>query len=201
MPLADPLDFGRTDGSGFTPPTSPGIQGITDAGLAVQVAGDTNDLTKARFVDRRPDRLSMFACLPTQDGAAAAAELRRGRRAGRGGSADQRLHQCRRREHGPALDDDSVRAFVGGGGGAGRSGLPASTRAAAFPAGHLRRLRVAGWVAWGFGYETATHAVRLMLSGLFDRHPGVQVILGHLAEGLAFLLPRLEHRLLAAVSQ
>ncbi len=34
-----------------------------------------------------------------------------------------------------------------------------------------------------------------MLSGLFDRHPGVQIILGHLGEGLPFLLPRLEHRL------
>lgn len=34
-----------------------------------------------------------------------------------------------------------------------------------------------------------------MLSGLFDRHPGVQVILGHLAEGLPSLLPRLAHRL------
>jgi gamma-resorcylate decarboxylase len=34
-----------------------------------------------------------------------------------------------------------------------------------------------------------------MLSGLFDRHPGVQIIIGHLAEGLPFLLPRLEHRL------
>lgn len=49
--------------------------------------------------------------------------------------------------------------------------------------------------AWGFAHETATHAVRLMRSGLFDRHPGVQIILGHLAEGLPFLLPRLEHRL------
>ena len=34
-----------------------------------------------------------------------------------------------------------------------------------------------------------------MLSGLFDQHPGVQIILGHLGEGLPFLLPRLEHRL------
>jgi len=30
--------------------------------------------------------------------------------------------------------------------------------------------------AWGFAHETATHAVRLMLSGLFDRHPGVQTM-------------------------
>jgi len=49
--------------------------------------------------------------------------------------------------------------------------------------------------AWGFAHETATHAVRLMLSGLFDQHPRVQIILDHLGEGLPFLLPRLEHRL------
>ncbi|WKD51657.1 amidohydrolase family protein [Microbulbifer spongiae] len=49
--------------------------------------------------------------------------------------------------------------------------------------------------AWGFGHETATHVVRLMLSGLFDQNPGLIVILGHLGEGLPFLLPRLQHRL------
>ena len=49
--------------------------------------------------------------------------------------------------------------------------------------------------AWAFGHETSTHAVRLMLSGLFDRHPSIQVILGHLGEGLPYTLPRLEHRL------
>jgi gamma-resorcylate decarboxylase len=57
--------------------TSPGIQSITDTELAVKVAQDTNDLVKSNFVDQRPDRLSMFACLPTQDGTEAAAELRR----------------------------------------------------------------------------------------------------------------------------
>lgn len=37
--------------------------------------------------------------------------------------------------------------------------------------------------------------MRLILSGLFDRHPGVNIILGHLGEALPFTLPRLEHRL------
>jgi len=46
-----------------------------------------------------------------------------------------------------------------------------------------------------FGVETATHTLRLMLSGLFDRFPNLTVILGHLGEGLPFLLPRVEHRL------
>jgi predicted TIM-barrel fold metal-dependent hydrolase len=43
--------------------------------------------------------------------------------------------------------------------------------------------------------ETATHAIRLMLSGLFDKYPNLTIILGHLGEGLPFMLPRLEHRL------
>jgi predicted TIM-barrel fold metal-dependent hydrolase len=34
-----------------------------------------------------------------------------------------------------------------------------------------------------------------MLSGLFDRFPALQIILGHMGEGLPFLLPRVESRL------
>ena len=48
---------------------------------------------------------------------------------------------------------------------------------------------------WGFGAETAAHTLRLILSGLFDRFPRLRIILGHLSEGLPFLLPRVEHRL------
>src|SRR5271169_3979444 len=57
--------------------TSPGIQSITDTALAIQAARDANDLVQEKFVGPYPDRLSFFACLPTQDGAEAAAELRR----------------------------------------------------------------------------------------------------------------------------
>lgn len=48
---------------------------------------------------------------------------------------------------------------------------------------------------WAFGVETATHALRLIVSGLFDRFPGLTVILGHLGETLPFALNRLDHRL------
>lgn len=34
-----------------------------------------------------------------------------------------------------------------------------------------------------------------MLSGLFDAFPNLQIILGHLGEGLPYLLPRMQHRL------
>src|SRR4030095_14836462 len=35
---------------------------------------------------------------------------------------------------------------------------------------------------WGFAPEAATHALRLIYSGLFDRFPALTVILGHLGE-------------------
>jgi gamma-resorcylate decarboxylase len=47
---------------------------------------------------------------------------------------------------------------------------------------------------WGFTVETATHALRLMTSGLFDRFPRLSVILGHLGETLPFSMWRIEHR-------
>jgi 2,3-dihydroxybenzoate decarboxylase len=48
---------------------------------------------------------------------------------------------------------------------------------------------------WAFGVETATHALRLMCSGLFDRYPRLTVILGHLGEGLPASIWRVDHRL------
>ena len=39
---------------------------------------------------------------------------------------------------------------------------------------------------WTFTVETATHALRLMTSGLFDRFPRLTVIIGHLGETLPF---------------
>jgi 2,3-dihydroxybenzoate decarboxylase len=48
---------------------------------------------------------------------------------------------------------------------------------------------------WGFGAETAVHALRMLTGGVFDRVPGLQVILGHLGELLPFAIRRLEQRL------
>ena len=46
---------------------------------------------------------------------------------------------------------------------------------------------------WGFGVETGTHAVRLILSGAFDRFPGLRICLGHMGEGVHFWLWRMDH--------
>ena len=46
--------------------------------------------------------------------------------------------------------------------------------------------------AWGFTVETATQALRLVLSGLFDAHPRLKIILGHLGETLPFFVWRID---------
>ena len=45
--------------------------------------------------------------------------------------------------------------------------------------------------AWGFTVETATQGVRLCLSGVFDKYPDLRFIMGHLGEGLPFLMWRI----------
>lgn len=49
--------------------------------------------------------------------------------------------------------------------------------------------------AWGFGVEAGTLGIRMVLSGVFDRYPGLQVILGHLGEGITFQLTRIDESL------
>ena len=46
--------------------------------------------------------------------------------------------------------------------------------------------------AWGWHIETATHVLRLILSGAFDRYPKLQLVIGHMGEGLAFMMPRID---------
>jgi len=58
------------------------------------------------------------------------------------------------------------------------SGLPGDT-------GHL--LSIAGW---GWHSETAIHVLRLILAGVFDKLPKLQVIIGHMGEGIPYALAR-----------
>src|SRR5258708_22904424 len=44
--------------------------------------------------------------------------------------------------------------------------------------------------AFGWHSETAIHVLRLVLTGAFERHPGLTVIVGHMGEMLPFMLGR-----------
>ncbi len=49
--------------------------------------------------------------------------------------------------------------------------------------------------AWGYTVETATQAIRLVLSGVFDKHPKLKIVLGHFGETLPFLVWRINSSL------
>src|SRR5580693_2463958 len=55
--------------------------------------------------------------------------------------------------------------------------------------------------AYGWHYETSLHALRMILGGVFDRLPGLKVILGHLGEGIPFHLPRIDDTLTPLAGQ
>jgi predicted TIM-barrel fold metal-dependent hydrolase len=46
--------------------------------------------------------------------------------------------------------------------------------------------------SWGWHMETAIHVLRLVLSGSLDRHPRLQIVIGHMGEAIPFMLDRLD---------
>ncbi len=46
---------------------------------------------------------------------------------------------------------------------------------------------------WGYGIETSTHAVRMIVSGVFDRFPKLKICLGHMGEAVHFWAWRLDY--------
>jgi hypothetical protein len=46
--------------------------------------------------------------------------------------------------------------------------------------------------SWGWHIETAIYVLRIVLSGAFDKHPRLQLVMRHLGEDLSSMLPRVE---------
>ena len=47
-------------------------------------------------------------------------------------------------------------------------------------------------VGWGWHINTATQVLRLILGGVFDRHPDAAIVVGHMGEATSFMLPRFD---------
>ncbi len=175
--------------------TSPGVQSVIDPQQAVALARSANDYAAA-FIKRFPDRLASFAAVPLQDPKLAAVELDRAvNELGLKGALINGYSNVGPGETVQYLDEEpmlefwdrvaklNVPVYLHP-----REPLPSQTRA-------IRGYPELLGSAWAFTYETASHAIRLMLSGLFDTYPNLQIILGHLGESLPYLLPRMQHRL------
>jgi predicted TIM-barrel fold metal-dependent hydrolase len=55
--------------------------------------------------------------------------------------------------------------------------------------------------AWGWHYDTAIHVLRLVLGGALDRHPKLQLIIGHMGEALPFMLDRIDETTTAGAKE
>jgi len=172
---------------------SPGIQGIPDPAEALSVARRANDVL-AEHVGRHAERLGGFGALPMQDPDAAARELERCvKQLGFDGFMVNGFSQVGSAENVVYYDDPRFCDFWRTAAALGkpfylhpRDPLPSREPIYdGFP-----------WLTaatWAFAVETSIHALRLMSSGLFDRHPTLQMILGHLGEGLPFNIWRVDH--------
>ena len=47
-------------------------------------------------------------------------------------------------------------------------------------------------MGWGWHIDTAVHVIRMIVGGVFDKYPKLQVLIGHLGEGLPFMLERMD---------
>jgi predicted TIM-barrel fold metal-dependent hydrolase len=169
----------------------PGAQVLAPE-TAVRLAREANDRLY-RGIRLHPDRFAGFAALPTPNPNAAADELERTvRELGFKGALitgqtngsfldDRRFWPIFARAH--MLD---VPVYL-------HPAIPDPTVVNAYYDGYRSNdYPVLMGAVWGFTVETATHALRLILSGVFEEYPGLKIILGHLGEALPFLLWRLE---------
>ncbi len=173
---------------------APAVQAIYDTRQAIAVARQANDVLAAEIA-RRPDRFDGLAALPMQDPDAAAAELTRCvKELGFKGALVNGFSQRDVEDSAIYLDAPEYEAFWGVVEALGfpfylhpRNPLPSRLQSYQ---GHM-------WMMgpnWAFNAETSVHALRLIGCGVFDRHPKLQIVLGHLGEGIPALLWRIDNR-------
>ncbi|MDX3895060.1 gamma-resorcylate decarboxylase [Pusillimonas sp.] len=173
---------------------APAVQAISDVSRAIDIAKRANDFL-AEECAKRPDRFRAFAALPLQDPEAATRELERCIKElgfvgalvngfSQGNDADTPLYYDLPQylDFWATVEKLEAPFYLHP-----RNPLPQDSR---IYEGHR-------WLmgpTWAFAQETAVHALRLMGSGLFDKHPGLRIILGHMGEGLPYMMWRIDNR-------
>jgi predicted TIM-barrel fold metal-dependent hydrolase len=170
------------------PPGAQAFDGQTAAEQARGVNDRLNEVVKAK-----PDRFAGFATLPLRDPAGSAAELDR---------CVQELGFKGAMVHGLTdgifIDDErywpiferaqalDVPIYV-------HPGPPHPQVVELYYKDYVQKYPSILSAGWGFTVETATAGLRLVLSGVCEKYPGLKIIIGHMGEGLPFLLWRINH--------
>ncbi len=161
---------------------------------AVRMARTVNDRLAA-IVAGNPDRFQGFAALPTPDPGAAADEL--DRCVGELGFKGAMVHGL---TNGAFLDEKRFWPIFERAAALGvpiymHPSIPHEDVVQAYYADYIEAFPGLLTAGWGFTVETATQGIRLVLSGVFDAYPDLRIVLGHLGEGLPFLLWRIDQAL------
>ena len=144
----------------------------------------------ATIVSRHPKRFAAFASLPMQAPEIAASELERC--VTKKGMCGAMLHGMLKGEffdlpkYWPVFakaEELDVPIYL-------HPGVPDKRVSDAYYEDYTDEFKVFKTAGWGFGVEMSTAAVRMVLSGIFEKHPNLKIILGHLGEGLPFLIDR-----------
>lgn len=171
--------------------TSPGTEQL-DVSEATIFARDANDFL-ADAVKRNPTRFAGLATLPTAHPEEAATELERMTRShGFKGAVINGHHQGR------YLDDRFFWPILE----CAESLNSPIYLHPTFPPKAVIEASYGGFspvvtamlasAGWGWHIETAIHVIRMILGGVFDQYPQLQIVIGHLGETLPFMMQRLD---------
>ena len=172
--------------------TAPGAQPLTDLTEARRLAQRAKDYL-AGHVARRPDRYVGMTTVAPQDPDWSATEILRGAR-----ELGFKGVQINSHTQGQYLDhprfDPIFRALAD-------TGQPLYIHPSTPPDSMIGPMLEAGLdgAIFGFGVETGLHLLRLIVSGIFDRYPQLQIMVGHMGEALPFWVYRLDYMHQASV--
>ena len=165
--------------------TAPGVQ-VFDAATGTALARSTNDQL-AEACRRHPHRLAGLTVIAPQDPAAAARELERGMRSLGLKGAIVNSHT-----HGEYLDAPKYWAIFEA---AEALDAPIYIHPTPPPAAMIGPYLARGLEGplAGFSAEVYLHTLAIITSGALDRFPRLKIVIGHLGEGLPYLMYRLDY--------
>jgi len=164
--------------------TAPGVQ-MFDADTAVELAALANDRL-AEVITRHPGRFAGLASLAPHSPKRSVREMERA-------ISDLRLNGFMINSHtnGEYLDDPKFWPVLEAAEGLGACIYIHPRGSSPGMAGVFRHYGMEGAV-WSYGLEVSTHAVRMIVSGVFDRFPALKICLGHMGEAVHFWLWRID---------
>jgi 2,3-dihydroxybenzoate decarboxylase len=166
--------------------TAPATNAIRDVDRATMIAETANDRLAAAIA-KHPDRFSGMAACAAQDAKRAAKEIERA-------VTKLGLTAVVINSHilGEYLDNPKFYPVLEA---AEALDAPIYIHPNTPPAAMIGPMLEAGLdgAIFGFGVETGMHALRIITSGVLDRFPKLQIVIGHMGEALPYWLYRLDY--------